>query len=125
MLPTRRARMESVIREELSQLVLREIKDPRVQSATFTQVQVSPDGKQANIFVSVFSGHHEGRDKLISNCVKGLESASGYIRRHLARVLTSRNIPALVFKADRGLENSMRVHELLQQIQGENKGHAS
>ena len=117
----RRERIESLIREELSSLLLRGLKDPRVHSEhhsiTFTQVKLSPDAKQAIVFVSVLANQAElPRDQLISNSLKGLESARGFLRKHLAKALTSRNIPDLVFKEDRGLENALRVHELLKQI---------
>jgi ribosome-binding factor A len=124
---TRRARLQAVIQEELSVVVPREVKDPRVPSVTFTKVEVTQDGSQATVFVLILGGAQGGHDgapplsdegaKLrMKDCLEGLTSASGFLRRHLARVLTVRHIPALVFKEDRGFENSIRVHELLKEI---------
>lgn len=54
-------------------------------------------------------------------CIAGLTSAAGYLRKHLAKVLTIRHIPALLFKEDKGLTNSLRVHEILKSISQETK----
>jgi ribosome-binding factor A len=124
---TRRARLQAVIQEELSVVVPREIKDPRVPSVTFTKVEVTQDGSQATVYVLILGGAMGGQDgapalsdesaKLrMKDCIDGLTSASGFLRRHLARILTVRHIPTLVFKEDRGFENSIRVHELLKEI---------
>jgi len=52
----------------------------------------------------------------MQDCLEGLTSASGYLRRHLARILNIRFIPTLVFREDRGFENAIRVNELLKKI---------
>lgn len=124
---TRRMRLQSVIQEELSQVVPREVKDPRVPAVTFTDVQVTQDGSQATVFVAILGGSQggfdgapplseEGAKQRMKDCIEGLTSASGYLRRHLARILSVRHIPSLIFKEDRGFENSLRVHELLKKI---------
>jgi ribosome-binding factor A len=124
---TRRARLAAVIQEELSMVVPREVKDPRVPSVTFTRVEVTQDGSQATIWVAILGGAQGGHDGApplsdqgaslrMQDCIDGLVSASGYLRRHLARVLNVRHIPNLIFKEDRGFENTIRVHELLKQI---------
>ncbi|OFZ18018.1 MAG: ribosome-binding factor A [Bdellovibrionales bacterium GWB1_55_8] len=125
---TRRARLEAVIQEELSYVVPREIKDPRVPTVTFTSVQVTPDGSSATVFVSILGGAHGGHDgapplsdegakQRMKDCIEGLTSASGFLRRHLARVLTTRHVPNLIFREDRGFENALRVNELLRKIE--------
>jgi ribosome-binding factor A len=124
---TRRARLQAVIQQELSVFISREVKDPRVPPVTLTAVEVTPDGGQATIFVAILGGAQGGHDgapplsdkgaKLrMQDCLDGLNSASGFMRRHLAQILTVRHVPALVFKEDRGFENAIRVHELLKQI---------
>ncbi|HAR41817.1 MAG TPA: 30S ribosome-binding factor RbfA [Bdellovibrionales bacterium] len=124
---TRRARLQAVILEELAHLVPKEIKDPRVPPVTFTAVEVTQDGSQATIFVAILGGAHGGHDgapplsdaaaeQRMKDCIEGLTSASGFLRRHLARILTVRHIPNLIFREDRGFENSLRVHELLRKI---------
>ncbi len=126
---TRRARLQSVIIEELSQVV-RGLKDPRIPSVTFTSCEVTQDGSQATVYVSILGGgqqpeglsdteaaaHEKQAKKRIKDCIEGLTSASGFLRRHLAKILTVRHIPTLIFKEDRGFENTLRVHELLKKI---------
>jgi ribosome-binding factor A len=130
---TRRMRLQSAIQEELAQFVAREVKDPRIPPVTFTDVQVTQDGSHATIFVAILGGaqgglgggpalSEEGASIRMKDCLDGLATASGFIRRHLARVLGVRHVPTLSFREDRGFENSTRVHELLYKLQhGENK----
>lgn len=127
---TRRQRLQAVILEELSMVVPREVKDPRVPSLTFTSVEVTPDGGQATVFVSMLGASQVNTDDPVAvkaaaqkmkDCLDGLQSASGFLRRHIAKVLTVRNIPTLIFKEDRGFENTIRVHDLLKKISSENE----
>lgn len=115
---TRKARLESVIQEELSTVIPREIKDPRVPTVTLTSVEVTQDGSHATIFVTLLGAQENDPDysARMKDCLEGLSSASGYLRRHLAKVLTVRHIPSLVFKEDKGLANATRVYDLLKQI---------
>jgi ribosome-binding factor A len=131
MQPTRRARLEALIQQELSIVVPREVKDPRVPALTFTSVQVTPDGGLATVSLTLFGAgltmagelteeEEAQHAKEMKDCLAGLASASGYLRRHLARVLTIRQVPILVFREDKGLANTMRVHELLKKISDNN-----
>lgn len=129
---TRRMRLQSVIQEELSHIVPREIKDPRIPAVTFTAVEVSQDGGQATVFVSILGGTQEedeespsepektpqkkSKKTKMKECLEGLSSASGFLRRHLGKVLNVRHIPSLIFREDRGFENAIRVHEILKKI---------
>jgi ribosome-binding factor A len=69
-------------------------------------------------------GGHDGAPPLsekaadlrMKDCLAGLASASGFLRRHIGRVLTVRHIPTLIFREDRGFENAIRVQELLSKI---------
>ncbi len=110
---TRKARLAAVIQEELS-VVVRTLKDPRIPILTFTRVDVVDDGSQATVYISLLQGNSD-RDR-VKDCLEGLKSSAGFLRRHLAKVLTIRHIPNLIFKEDRGLENTLRVHELLREI---------
>jgi hypothetical protein len=69
------------------------------------------DARQEQIEKARKSQQAELRD-----CLNALNSAKGLIRRHLGKILQIRQIPEVVFKQDRGLENSTRVHELLKQL---------
>lgn len=136
---TRRARLQAVIQQELSVFVPREVKDPRIPSITVTSVEVTPDAEQATVYISIFGGAYGQYNppgepdsqtdekaevaarKRMKDCLAGLTSAQGFMRKHLARVLTIRHIPTLIFKEDRGLENSTRVFDLLRKIETEPK----
>src|SRR4051812_19113552 len=98
---TRRLRLQSVIQEELSVFVAREVKDPRVPMVTITKVEVTQDGGQATVWVSILGLSQEDQLRgAMKDCIAGLISAAGYMRRHLARVLNVRHIPNLIFKED-------------------------
>lgn len=112
---TRRARIESSIRQELATLVSREIKDPRVGMMTVTKVVVSPDASSAQVFFLPFGDSNPPKSK-IDEMINGLKSAQGLMRRHLSHTLKIRHIPELHFHYDRGLENTTRVYELLKEI---------
>lgn len=118
----RKARLQQVIQEELSHLIARELKDPRVGPITLTAVELTPDAGLANIYVSLLGGLIEGRSEdpksasQLKDAIEGLNSAAGFLRRQLGPKLTVRHIPTLVFKADKGLSNAVRVYELLKKV---------
>lgn len=112
-------RLASVIQEELSVFILRELKDPRVSSVTITKVEVTQDARQATVFIAILGDpamDTEKREEITQTCIEGLASGAGIMRKHLAETLEIRHIPQLLFKQDKGLENTIRVHELLKQI---------
>jgi len=125
---TRKQRLASVIQQELS-VAVRSIKDPRVPTVTFTHVDVADDGSQATVSVTILGGDGSLGDHAdraaIRDCLEGLKSASGYLRRHLAKILTIRHIPSLIFREDRGLANVSRVHELLKEVEKSDAAKAS
>jgi ribosome-binding factor A len=108
-------RIEEQIRIELSEIIEREIQDPRIGLVTITHIKISPDLQHARVFVSVL-GDEAQRKK----SVDGLRSAAGYARRSLSKRLHHlRRIPELTFDYDVGLEKGMRIEELLEQIKHE------
>ncbi len=125
---TRRARLESVILQELSSVVPRAVKDPRVPLVTFTRAEVTEDGSQATVFVTLLGGGTTDRHGnevpeeqvrlKVQGCLEGLASASGFLRRHLGDVLDIKFIPKLIFREDKGIANVSRVHDLLKEIEG-------
>jgi ribosome-binding factor A len=105
-------RIEEQLRIELSQIIEREIHDPRIGLATVTHVKVSPDLRHARVFVTVL-GDADQRKKSL----EGLRSAASYARHSLSKRLHHlRRIPELTFDYDEGLEKGMRIDELLEQI---------
>lgn len=109
---SRAARVSDLIREELSELLLRAVKDPRVGMVTITAVTVSPDLRAARVYV-VSRAEGGGRDQTLD----GLKAASGFLRGELGRRLRLKIIPDLIFVSDRTLDHAMRIASLLRGLQ--------
>jgi ribosome-binding factor A len=107
----RSERLGELILAELSDLVRREIKDPRIGFVTFTRVEMSDDLRHAKVFVSRI-----GADAEKTRTLQGLSSATGYIRRHLGRALHLRYTPQIVFLLDDSLEHGAKIAQLLRQL---------
>jgi ribosome-binding factor A len=108
---SRRAqRVGDVLRTELSTIISRRVRDPRVAMTTISAVDLSPDLKHARIHVSVV-GDEAAREASLD----ALRHAAGFLRGQLAKELKRlRNIPELRFELDRGAEYSQRISELLE-----------
>lgn len=104
-------RLNQLLREELSRLVLRELKDPRVGRVTITGVETTGDLRHAKVYVRTL-----GDEAPVEEAIEGLESAAGYLRRELGQVLHLRRIPEFRFTADRTLEKARRIEELLDEV---------
>ena len=108
-------RIEEQLRIELSEIMEREIQDPRIGLATITYVKVTPDLKHARVFVTVL-----GDDAQRKKTLAGLKSASSYARRSLSKRLHHlRRIPDLIFDYDEAVAKGIRIEELLEQIKHE------
>jgi ribosome-binding factor A len=105
-----------VIKEEISQMLLREIKDPRIGFVTITRVKVSKDLRFVKVYFSVLGDQLAREDSL-----RGLNSATGFMRRELGRRLRLRYVPDIVFSFDRSLEHMGRLAELIQEIHEDEK----
>ena len=108
-------RVNSLIRREISELIQRQVKDPRLDAfVAVTAVATSPDLKHAKVFVSCISGKQE-EQKILSV----LTAASGFLRKELARNLKLRRIPELSFHWDDSIEHGDRILRLLDQVSTE------
>ena len=106
---TRRTdRVAEALQELVADLLLREIKDPRIGLITVTGVKVTADLRHARIFFSCLGD--EGRR---AQALKGLASAAGFVRSQVARKLNLRAAPEIVFEFDPSLETAERVARLL------------
>ena len=113
--PTRLLRIADRIRKELSEmLVMGEINDPRLIGITITDVKVDRELGYTNIFVSALEGSKRKEDIL-----KGLESASGFLRHNLADRIELRVFPRLRFYWDPTPERADRIEQLLDEIHKE------
>jgi ribosome-binding factor A len=104
-------RVGEQIKKELSQILQRELKDPRIGFVTVTGVEVSGDLSQAKVFISVLGGEEQRADTL-----KALEKAKGFMRTEIGRRVRLRHTPDLIFKFDESIEYGSRIESLLHQI---------
>lgn len=97
---------------EIADILMRKIKDPRIGFVTVTGVEVSDDLRNAKVFVSVFGGSKE-------DTIKGLESASPFIRSELGRRMRLRFVPELLFRFDDTVERGAHMMEIFESIKKE------
>jgi ribosome-binding factor A len=110
-------RLNGLFREELSDLLLRQLKDPRLaQFVSITRVIISPDLSHARVFVSVMGSEEEKASTL-----EGLTAAANYLRRELNNRISLRRMPELSFRRDDSLEQGAHVLDLLKQISEESE----
>ena len=104
--------VNSLIRQEISQLLQRQVKDPRLGNfIAVTEVSTSPDLKYARGFVSRIGGEEEKQETL-----RALTSASGFFRRELARRLKLRYTPELSFRWDDSIERGDHLQQLIDRV---------
>jgi ribosome-binding factor A len=109
-------RVKEALRREISQIVQKEIKDPRMGFTTITKVEISKDLKNADIYYSVLG--EEGDAKRTRYALK---SAEGYIRKLIGDRLGLRFVPEIRFRTDRSMEHSKKVYDILDKIKKERK----
>jgi len=104
-------RMGDLVRAELSDLLLREVQDPRIKLVSLTSVEVTPDMRRAVVRVSAL-----GDEAQRLGALEALRHARGFLRTELSRRLTTRVTPELVFELDRGAEHSQKISDLLESL---------
>ncbi|MBQ8923451.1 MAG: 30S ribosome-binding factor RbfA [Lachnospiraceae bacterium] len=105
-------RINGEVQRELSRIISREIKDPRIAPMTsVTSVNVTPDLKFCKAFISVL-----GDEEAADNTIKGLESANGYIRRELAKSVNLRNTPEITFVLDNSIEYGINMSKKIDEV---------
>jgi ribosome-binding factor A len=108
---TRLQRIADRIRQELSEMLIREISDPRLKQIYVTDVKVDKELAYADIYVSAVEGVSRSADVLA-----GLESASGFIRKNLASRVELRTFPRLRFHWDMTPENADHIEKVLAEL---------
>lgn len=105
-------RINGEVQRELSRIISMEIKDPRISPMTsVTDVTVTPDLKFCKAYISVL-----GDEEALESTILGLKSASGYIRRELARSINLRNTPELTFVADNSIEYGIEMSKKIDAV---------
>jgi len=107
----RQERLAEQIRDEVAQMLVRELKDPRLGFTTVTRVELSSGLQHARVLISVL-----GDVAAQQATLEGLASASGYIRHEIAQRLRLRRAPEVIFFLDPGAEASQKIEELLHKL---------
>lgn len=113
----RSEKIAEAIHETVSSVLSRGLNDPRIGFVTIIAVEINEDLTLARIFFTVI-----GDEDAKKNTEAGLNSAKGYIRKELGRVLTMRHIPEIVFKYDHSQEYGNRIDSILREIITEHDG---
>ncbi len=106
----RSVRVGDQMKQEIADILMRKIKDPRIGFVTVTDVELSDDLRNAKVFVSIYGGNKE-------ETFKGLKSASAFIRSELGRRMSMRSVPEILFRYDATVEQGAHIMELLHEIE--------
>ncbi len=111
-------RVADLIKAELSDILLRQIRDPRIGTITITGVKVTDDLRLAKVYFVEM-----GKDAVDPEIRAGLEKATGFLRRELGKRLQLRFVPDLIFKVDPSFAYGSRIDRLLSQLREETEDH--
>lgn len=115
----RSGRVQEAIRQEVSNIIHGQIRDPRLGFLTITGVELTKDLRYARIYFSVL-----GEDKEKKLALRGLNSAKGYIKGILGDRIKLRYMPDIEFKIDETLERIRHIYDLFEKIKKEKKDDA-
>ena len=114
-------RINGEVHRELSRIISREIKDPRIHPMTsVVEVEVTPDLKFCKAYISVL-----GDAKALEDTMAGLKSAVGFIRKELARSVNLRNTPELIFVMDQSIEYGVNMSKKINDVISEDEARSS
>jgi ribosome-binding factor A len=110
----RSEKVADLIQKEISQMLLKTLKDPRIGFVTITRVAVSEDCRSARVYFSV-AGTLAERQK----STEGLNSATGYVRKELGRRIRLKHTPEIVFQFDPSIEYAIHIGEVIDHLREE------
>jgi ribosome-binding factor A len=110
-------RVADLIQCEISDILLKQVRDPRIGAVTITGVKVTDDLRLAKIYFVELA-----QDTIHAETVAGLEKATGFLKRELAKRLQLRCVPDLIFRADASFAYGNRIERLLAEIKQEGTG---
>ncbi|MEX2120370.1 MAG: 30S ribosome-binding factor RbfA [Pirellulales bacterium] len=111
-MPSRRVQKAAqAVREVVSMAILTDLNDPRVENVTVTSVEMTPDMRQAKVYVSIMGS--ETKQRLV---LAGLKSAAGYLQSKVASRIDTRYTPRLEFVLDQGVKKSIQIAEILGRV---------
>ncbi len=114
MLYKRADRVSDLVREVIGEMLRRDLNDPRLESVTITAVEMTDDLKLATVFFSAMGNPSREEESL-----RGLQSATGYMKKRLGRELRLRYIPDLLFKVDHSFDYGSKIDRLIRTINEE------
>ncbi|MCI4626217.1 MAG: 30S ribosome-binding factor RbfA [Candidatus Magnetoovum sp. WYHC-5] len=109
----RSKRVKDLIREEVTDIILHKLKDPRLGFITITDTEITEDLKLAKVYVSVL------KKKDSEVVLKILNSARGFIKRELSSIVRLKHMPELEFFEDHSIDYANRIESLIKQTKGE------
>ncbi|OGW42326.1 MAG: ribosome-binding factor A [Nitrospirae bacterium GWD2_57_9] len=109
-------RVGDQMKQEIADILMRKLKDPRVGFVTVTGVDVAKDLRNATVYVSIY-----GSDADKEASLKGLRSAAAFIRSELGKRMRMRYLPELLFRFDATVERGAHIMELLREIEEKDK----
>lgn len=109
-------RVGEQMKKELSDIIGRKLKDPRIGFVTVTDVAVTGDLQQATVYISVLGDSKQREDTL-----KGLEKAKGFMRSEIGQRIRLRKTPELFFEFDESIDYGNRIETLISKIHSEEK----
>ena len=109
-------RLNEMMQAELSDIIRRQVKDPRVSEfCTVMKVELSEDLRHAKVYVSIMGDEAQQKKTLI-----GLKNATGFIRREIGQRIGLRHTPELVFILDKSVDYSFEIERLIKDFYKEN-----
>jgi ribosome-binding factor A len=111
MVQYRLGRLAEEFKKEISDIIKNEVKDPRVGFVSVVSVEVSGDLRYAKVFISVL-----GDEKSITDTIKALKSATGFIRREIARRIQLRYTPEITFVYDDSIAHGAKISKILADV---------
>ena len=107
----RSSRLNEQFKREISDILTRKVRDPRIGRVLVTEVRVTPDLWVAKVFFRLLDAHRDRKE-----VTDGLEAAAPFVRKELGRILRIRRIPELRFQYDSTLDSASRIEEVLREV---------
>lgn len=107
-------RLAESLKQEISQMIREELKDPRIGFATVTSIEVADDLSHAKVYVSVLGDEQKAKETIAA-----LKGATGFVRSEIGKRIRLRHVPEIVFKYDNSIEYGAHITRLLRDVQME------
>ena len=119
----RQGRLVEEIRRIISEMFLRELKDPRLNDnmVSVTAVEVTSDGSYATVYLSIFrqAADEEQMEQIKEDVLSAMRSAKGFIKKEIGRQIRLKHMPELIFKIDSSLDYGRHMDEVISKVMSE------